>query len=181
MRQQSAHLGRLTLSAAFAMAFSAGPAPSIAQQGESIAARFGAREPRTCADTKAPAGNAITPALAARYFACKAEELQGNTLYLVENVKVEVGGGVPYTPNLGSFPSINVKVPLLPIRGSYLGYQCADLVRQHSGPPSTSCNVYNHTKATGYCYKTTFDDWSCYMADPAAAGNRAYTAPGPKG
>ncbi len=144
-------------------------------------ARFGARDPKTCADTKAPGGNNITPALAAKYFTCKAENLRENTLTLVENVKVEVGGGTPYTPNLGSFPQINVSVPLRAIRGSYLLYSCSDLTRQHVGPASTSCYVYDHKQATGYCYKTTFNDWSCYMSDRNAVGNISYRAAGPKG
>lgn len=144
-------------------------------------ARFGARDPRTCADTKAPGGNNITPALAAKYFACKAEYLRENTLVLVENVKVEVGGATPYTPNLGSFHQIDVRVPLRAIRGSYLLYSCKDLAREHSGPASTSCYVYDHKRATGYCYKTTFNDWSCYMTDPIAAGNSSYRSAAPKG
>jgi hypothetical protein len=154
---------------------------AFAQAGESNLKRFGSRDPRTCADTSAPAGNNITPALAAKYFACKAEYVRGNQIYLVEDIKVQVGGPVPYTPNLGAFEGINVRVPLRPIRGSYVGYQCRDLVREHTGPASTSCGVYEHTKATGYCYKTTFNDWSCYMADPNAAGNQTRRSAAPKG
>lgn len=127
--------------------------------------RFGARDPRTCKDTKAPTKGAITAALALKYINCQAEGISSNLLYLVENVKVEVGGGVPYDPTLGAFESINVRVPLYPIRGSLLKYQCKDLVTEHIGPPDTNCNTYNNLKATGYCYKTTFGDWKCAMAD----------------
>ena len=126
---------------------------------------YGARDPRTCSDAKAPTSGAITDALALKYLNCQMEKVSGGHLYLVENVKVEVGGGVPYTPNLGAFEAIDVRVPLYPIRGSLLRYQCKDPVTEHVGPPDTNCNTYNEPKATGYCYKTTFGDWRCYMSD----------------
>jgi hypothetical protein len=127
--------------------------------------RFGARDPRKCDDTKDPARGAITAALALKYLNCQMEYVSGGHLYLAENIKVEVGGGVPYTPNLGAFEAINVRVPLYPIRGSYLRYQCDDLKTEHVGPPDTNCTTYNQPKATGYCYKTTFGDWRCSMSD----------------
>jgi hypothetical protein len=105
--------------------------------------------------------------LAKEYFICKAEGLRGNLLYLVENVKVEVGGGIPYSAIIGhrSFSEIDVKHPVYPIRGSLLQYQCHNLFNEHIGPPDTNCHTYNQPKATGYCYKTTFGDWSCSMSD----------------
>lgn len=136
--------------------------------------RFGARDQRTCDDTKAPAKGAITAALALKYLNCQMEGVWSGNLYLVENVKVEVGGGVPYTPNLGAFDSINVRVPLYPIRGSFVKYQCKDLETEHVGPPDTNCNTYNNPKATGYCYKTTFGDWKCNMADRSANKKENY-------
>lgn len=133
--------------------------------------KYGAREPRTCADTKAPATGPITAALAQKYLNSQMESYSGNDLWLVENVKVEVGGGVPYTPNLGSFQEIDVKVPLYPIRGSYLQYQCHTITPYT--PAGKNCSCYTHNKAKGYCYKTTFGDWTCFMADPTAATNDA--------
>ena len=129
--------------------------------------RFGARDPRTCDNTKAPARGAITAALALKYLNCQMEKVSGGHLYLVENVKVEVGGGIPYRAIMGhrSLSEIDVNHPVYPIRGSLLRYQCLDPVSEHVGPPNTNCNTYNEPKATGYCYKTTFGDWRCYMSD----------------
>jgi hypothetical protein len=132
--------------------------------------RFGAREPRTCDDTKAPAQGAITAALAQKYLNCQMEYISMGQLYLVENLKVEVGGGIPYAAIRGqrSFAEIDVNHPVYPIRGSFLQYQCSDPVTEHVGPPDTNCTTYNHPKAVGYCYKTTFGDWRCQMTDSAA-------------
>lgn len=159
----------------------AGPGPAPAQGANPMASRYGTRGPRTCADTKAPASGAITAALATRYFICASEGISSGDLYLVENVKLEVGAGVPYTPNLGSFEAINVRVPLYPIRGSFTRYQCRDLVREYVGPAGQSCNVYNNVNATGYCYKTTFNDWKCMMADRANTNVISTRNAGPKG
>lgn len=143
---------------------------TVAQEKKTIGERYGSRDPRTCEDTKAPAKGAITAAFALKYLNCQMERVSGGHLYLVENVKVEVGGGISYAAIIGhrSFPEIDVKHPVYPIRGSYLGYQCKDPITEHVGPPDTNCNTYNHPKATGYCYKTTFGDWRCYMNDGAS-------------
>lgn len=129
--------------------------------------RFGARDARTCENTKAPAKGAITAALALKYLNCQMEGIWSNDLYLVENVKVEVGGGTSYAAIMGqySLDQIDVKVPVYPIRGSFLKYQCQDPETAYVGPPNTNCVTYNNPKATGYCYKTTFGDWKCNMTD----------------
>ncbi len=144
-----------------------GGGEAAAQREKSIGERFGSREPRTCADTKAPAKGAITAVLALKYLNCQMESVWSNDLYLVENVKVEVGGGISYAAIIGqySLDQIDVKYPVYPIRGSFLKYQCQDPETAYVGPPDTNCTTYNQPKATGYCYKTTFGDWRCNMAD----------------
>lgn len=140
--------------------------------------RFGARDPRTCENTKAPARGAITAALALKYLNCQMEGIWSNDLYLVENVKVEVGGGVSYAAIMGqySLDQIDVRTPVYPIRGSFLKYQCQDPQTAYVGPPNTNCVTYNNPKATGYCYKTTFGDWKCNMTDRSATEKENYRA-----
>ncbi len=155
-------------------------ANNVAPKPKSIRELFGSREPQKCKATKAPAKGAITAALAKKYFICQTEGLSGGKLYLLENVKLEVGGGVPYHPNLGAFEAINVRVPLYPIRGSYLSYQCSNLETEYIGGRGKNASRYNNPKATGYCYKNTFGDWRCFMADPNATSPenvRHYVAP----
>lgn len=148
-------------------------------QNRTLQQRYGSRVPRTCADTKAPARGAITAALAARYFICQSEKVSGGSLYLVENVSVQVGGPMPYDRNLRAFDAVDVRAPLYPIRGSFTLYQCADLITAHSGSPSTSCLVYDNPHASGYCHKTTFSDWRCMMGDQSVTSS-SRRAPAPK-
>ena len=155
---------------------------AVAQDDKSISARYGSREPRTCEDTKAPTKGAITAALALKYLNCQMDYLAGGgDLYLVENVKVEVGGGISYAAIMGqrSLSEIDVKHPVYPIRGSLLRYQCKE-VTGYATLSGANCNTYNEPKATGYCYKTTFGDWRCYMNDPDR-NNIRHDVPPPKG
>ncbi len=129
--------------------------------------KYGTRDPRTCENMKAPAKGAPSAALAAKYVICEIEKVSGPYLYLVENVKVEVGGGRPYNPNSDiNVPEINVKFPIYSIRGSLTKYQCYEVNPNFTvSAPSKNCTRYEEPKAKGDCYKTTFGDWRCYMTD----------------
>ena len=68
----------------------------------------------------------------------------GGDLYLIENLKsVEVGGGISYAAIMGqySLDQIDVRVPVYPIRGSFLLYQCQDPETAYVGPPNTNCTT----------------------------------------
>lgn len=154
---------------------------TVIAQEKSISERYGSREPRTCDDTKTPTKGAITAALALKYLNCQMEYLAGGgDLYLVEDVKVQVGGGIPYSAIMGqrSLSEIDTKYPVYPIRGSLLRYQCMNRLTAARNPDA-NCNTSNEPKATGYCYKTTFGDWRCYMNDPNATTR--HDVPPPKG
>ena len=157
---------------------------AIAQGEKSISARYGSRDPRTCENTKAPARGAITAALAEKYLNCQMEYLSGGSLQLVEKLTVQVGGGISYAAIIGSrsLSEIDTKYPVYPIRGSLLRYQCQDRLTA-ARVPTANCNTYNEPKAKGYCYRTTFGDWRCYMNDPAGndASNIRHDVPPPKG
>ena len=148
-----------------------------ATAAQSIAERYGSREPRnTITDFKAPTKGPITPELAKKYFINQNEVISGGDLHLYENVTIEVGGRVPYTPNLGAFEAIDVNVGLYPIRGSYVHYSCRDLLTEYVGPAGLNARRYNHPKATGYAYKNTFGDWRVYLADRLAFESQNVTA-----
>jgi len=129
--------------------------------------KYGTRDPQTCADKKAPARGAITAALALKYLICEHEKVSGGYLYLVENVTVQVGGGIPFNPNANlNVPDIDVRFPLYSIRGSLIRYQCnpANPLFDHSAP-GKNCQKTIMPKASGSCYRTTFGEWRCYMSD----------------
>ena len=132
---------------------------TFAQSG--IGAKYGTRDPRICADTKAPTSGAMTPALAIKYLISGMEGVKSDDLYLIEGLTtVQVGGAVPYNPQRFPYASdIDVKAPVYPLRiGSYKQYQCAIV---NEGNKGYNCNIYPSKPGTGVCVKTTFGDWRC--------------------
>lgn len=145
---------------AFAAAFAQGKA------GNGIGADYGARDPLTCQDMKKPLKGAPSAEQAKQYVICGLEHVTGsNTLYLVEDVTVVVGGAIPYNPNNFPFASdINTKSPVYPIRASFNQYQCGRMYKDPSHPlynVGKNCTEYGIPKSTGVCVKTTFGDWRC--------------------
>ena len=92
--------------------------------------------------------------------------MNGNTLWLVENLKVEVGGGTPYK-ELGSIHRPGGAAPdaiIYSIRGSYKNYMCT--VMHSTGMlmnVGKNCRVYDLPKATGTCFRDNFGEWSCSL------------------
>ncbi len=142
-------------------------APSSAHAQPGVAAKFGARDPKTCVDRTKPVRGVITPALAAAYVACSEESVSYTALWLVEKVAVQIGAGRPFQMRTDAYNDIDPSKPIYPIRGSYVRYSCA-VPSSIPGFPSTvgkNCTLYDQPHATGACYRTTFNDWRCGMKD----------------
>jgi|HubBroStandDraft_1064217.scaffolds.fasta_scaffold00684_18 hypothetical protein len=133
---------------------------------------FGARAPRTCASMKAPVQGPPSGTQAAQYFICAQERTALSptlTLFLLEDVNVEVGTGRPYSPVAdGLAVDIDTRQPVYPIRGSYTSIICR---AQSSGAAGTrftgnighNCSTFDVPRAEGKCHKTAFGDWNCGM------------------
>jgi hypothetical protein len=137
--------------------------PVAAEAGDG--AKFNARDPRGCVSTKAsgkgpPSVKIVTDALF-----CTHESASSSTLYLIEDVKVDVSTkGRPHNRNTDIMSEIDIDVPVYPIRGSYVKYQCSP-VSDYMKNAGKNCNIYRQPQASGSCYKTTFGDWKCSMID----------------
>lgn len=161
MKTQNNQRGQIVLLATIAAIFLLGAFDSaFAQKG--AGAKFGARDPRTCADTKSPAKGAISAAQAGKYIVCDIEQVSGdsNLLSLVEDLTVDVGGGVPYNAKTFPYENIDTKALVYPLRASFKEYSCSHLSDDNTGK---NCTIYNIQKATGKCFKTTFGDWYCHV------------------
>ena len=150
------------LLAAIAAIFLLGAFNSTFAQG--VGAKYGSRDPRTCADKKSPKSDAPSSAQAAQYVICSSEHII-NDLYLVENVTVQVGKGRPYNIREDiNFPDIDTKLPVYPVRGSLTKYSCGVIYLDRSNL-NRNCSVYDQPNAKGACYKDSFGDWRCAMTD----------------
>ena len=146
-----------------------------------VGAKYGTRDPWTCNGKKEPVQGALSADLAAQYFLCDFEKVYVNQLYLADNVRVEVGKGRPFQVGVyadTNMRDIDVQYPVYPIRGSFTKYQCS---LPGFKPLGQNCMLYPQPNAQGACYKTTFGDWKCHMADlnNPTEGRKTYIA-GPK-
>ncbi|HEX9202192.1 MAG TPA: hypothetical protein VF865_21720 [Acidobacteriaceae bacterium] len=150
-----------------------------AQQG--TGKKFATRDPFVCKSKKDPAKGAPSPDQIKQYFRCNSETGErssgSNYLYLLDNITVEVGAGRPYQVSEMSIPEIDPSKLVYPIRGSFDRYQCSDPAHASQdargnsvSPPGKNCSLFLAPHATGICWRTTFGDWDCTMAD----GNASY-------
>ena len=139
---------------------------TFAQPGSG--AKFGSRDVSTCDNTKAPTKGAITAALATKYARCAREKVDSGSIWLLEDLKIEVGGATAYNPKLQYPAEVDVRSPIYPLRGSYKTYAC-DAVSddERNGNRGANCTVFVRTKAEGVCFKTTFGDWNCSIGGPS--------------
>jgi hypothetical protein len=148
--------------------------------GQGAGKPYGSRDPFVCKSKKDPANGAPSPGQIKDYVKCSSENVVGSMgpkLYLLENVQAEVGKGRPFQPSDLNFPDIDNSQLLYPIRGSYDWYVCH--INEVGFPPGKNCNIYKESAATGFCYKTTFNDWNCTMVDRLAVGRGPERQPVP--
>jgi hypothetical protein len=166
-----------------AVAMSAGAAgDACAQAG--VGATYGSREPFVCNSMKEPTTGAPSGQRLVDLVRCGSagERVYDRQLYLLENVKVEIGKGRPYQPT-DKAHKLDPSKPVYPIRGSYDKYQC-DALNPKLGMKGRNlgdnCFVYPNPKAEGICYISTFGEWDCIMSDKqigVGAGRRYVAAP----
>jgi hypothetical protein len=138
-------------------------------KGDTVGAKFGTREPSTCANRKGP----INVANARQYFHCDNEGVfTRDHLYLVTDVVIQVGSARPFNMALDAGGSaIDTGAQVYDIRGSYTQYQCAaQSLAVNAFANSHNCNKYVNTAAQGSCFRDTFGDWHCSMAPKAGSG-----------
>ena len=134
-----------------------------------IGAKFGTREPATCANRKGP----INAATAKQYFACDNEGIfSRDTMYLTSDVLIQVGNARPFNYNLDSAsPAIDTRSPVYDIRGGFTRYQCGMQSTMLNAFANThNCYKYPTTGTQGTCYRDTFGDWHCRMGGGSGPG-----------
>jgi hypothetical protein len=172
---------RTALAAAFTVV-SFTTASAVAQDG--LGAPYGTRNARRCEGMKDPVKGAPSVAQAAMYVACTQEkETSGNTLYLIDNLKVEIGKGIPYRdiPEIHRPGNADPAGIVYSIRGSFRKYMCSKVATTGMfANVGKSCRVYEQEHATGSCFRTDFGEWFCDMYDLNAGYGIADQPPPPK-
>jgi len=146
---------------------------TTSQAAQNIGAKYGARNPHTCASRTAPAKGAISAAQAKLYFVCDNEgetpsSVGGSTLHLMTGVSVQVGAGRPFM--MGSDDTgdnvtagIDPHFTVYPIRGSFMNWSCKPI--SEFAPAGKNCSRIAMPHATGICFMSSFREWHCNMTD----------------
>src|SRR5690348_861356 len=92
-------------------------------------AKFGTRDPHTCASKKEPTSGAPSGARLEELVRCGSggEKVYDGQLFLLENLKAEIGKGRPYQASDSLAHNIDPSQPVYPIRGSFDKYQCDEI------------------------------------------------------
>lgn len=139
--------------------------------GQAPGAKYGARDPRTCEPDKSPT---LTAATASKLFTCSQEKDAGDYLYLIADLKLEMGAARKYQTS-DTYADIDPTLMVYPIRGTFTRYQCSrqfNIDADHSNL-GKNCTAYPQPQAQGLCYHTTFGDWSCKMFDRVTSSETA--------
>jgi hypothetical protein len=142
---------------------------TVRTQQANVSGPYGARAPATCTAADQAQGKP-TAAQVAQYIRCTTEGVADGALFLIENIQVrEVGDAEKVDASF--FPDIDTRVPVYPIRGSLLRYNCDREGRNVAwgrAEPGANCVTFLEANASGHCYKTTAGAWSCSMSDLVA-------------
>ena len=137
--------------------------PAAAQVDTSA---WGTRPPATCTPLKQP--GPPSAAQAAKLLRCAKEtaSMSSGESWLLEDLKVEVGGPTTYAAMypLITMQGADVRKRTYPIRGSWTWSTC--ILRKDAGiygNANQNCRETPVGNATGACWQTTFGDWKCAM------------------
>jgi hypothetical protein len=97
---------------------------------------------------------------------CAMDSLDPTGLTLTQDVKLEMGGSRKFVYNSDAgLAGIDLNAQVYPLRGSYTWYFCRTI--GNGVPAGRSCVVNVVPTAQGWCWKTSFGDWSCKMQGAA--------------
>jgi hypothetical protein len=148
----------------FALAITLGSGIALAQKGSG--AKFGARDPRTCASLKEPQKGAPTGEQMRKVFICQEEGLTrgGDILNLLTNVTMQVGKARPFMMSTDAWPDSDPSQPVYPVQGGYIQWACG-VIGYMSNQKGHNCTKVEQLHSSGICYKNSFGDWVCKFMD----------------
>ena len=120
--------------------------------------QYQARAPRKCTSvTKPPSASQ-----AAVMVQCTMDGIAPTGLTLIQDVKIEMGVPRPFVYQTDAgLAGIDLNAQVYPLRGSYTGYFCRSI--GIGMPTGHSCIRSAVPESQGWCWKTSFGDYTCKM------------------
>jgi len=120
--------------------------------------QYQGRAPRTCKKVTSPPSAAQAPAMVQ----CAMDSLDPTGLTLTQDIKLDMGASRRFVYNTDAgLAGIDLNAQVYPLRGSYTWYFCRTI--GNGVPAGASCVKNVVPVAQGWCWKTSFGDWSCKM------------------
>jgi hypothetical protein len=140
---------------------------AFAQNG--AGAKFGARDPRTCASKRDPQRGAPTGAQMEKIFACQEESVTqsvggSNTLHLITDLHMEIGKARPFNMNTDAWDDSDPSKLVYPVRGGYTQWACG-VIGEDGNTNGHNCSKVLQPHSSGICYNNSFGDWVCKFMD----------------
>jgi hypothetical protein len=137
-----------------------------------MSAEYQARQPRLCKALLAPPSQNQ----AAILVQCTMDQDRPAGLFLMQNVKVQLGAPRSYAPETDKdLAEIDTSAPIFPLSGSLTVYWCSPVTAMT--PAGTGCMVSPTPYAVGKCWRTTFGDWKCNLLGPAPSSRSGLPGP----
>lgn len=163
--------GRFRIFTALLLALSLSELPrqAIAMDGSGEA--WGSRDPGSCNSTKLnPPPN---PKQVGDLLRCKYDVDVSGELWLIENIEVKVGAGVPFVELYNTYEMENgdTGATVYPLAGSFTRVMCKTRkdIALYGGDPERNCTTFDVPVAKGVCWPTTGDGWKCLMTGSSKA------------
>ena len=127
-----------------------------------LSAEYQTRQPRLCKAVTAPP----TLRQAAALIQCTMDQDRPTGLFLMQDVRIEMGRPRDYVPETDSnLAEIDLTAPIFPLVGSLTVYWCSPITAMT--PAGRGCTVSPTPVAVGKCWRTKFGDWKCNLLGPA--------------
>jgi len=131
---------------------------------QGVGTPYGTREPVPCPTDKS---STLSVDQAQKVFECGAEIVAGGYIYLIKDLKMQLGAPRQSNPGSDTYHDLDPNGPVYPARGTFTRYQCSRVFNIDADHTNVgkNCNAYPQPRAEGICYRTTFGDWACKLFD----------------
>ena len=137
-------------------------------------ADYGTRSPRTCVPVRTLPDARQMVALVQ----CSSEAYLDGYVTLLDRVKVRVGRARPYDARADSgLAGIDVRAPVIPIRGSGVSYVCSPITGSASKDRGRNCSEFVESQARGACWRKASGQWFCQMGEITGTPDRVNQPP----
>jgi hypothetical protein len=143
-----------------------------------FSAYWGARMARSCARVTSPPNAAQAAAL----IQCHMDHATHESVFLIQNIKIQMSGTHPVGAMDGVEDNIDTSSKVFELHGSHDDYNCAPIDESVMHNKGKNCYVTHAASTDGACWKVHDGSYHCelqILAGPQERANTVANQPGP--